>query len=180
MGDKMDRAHRQPALARARTAFVALFVVWHFGAMLAVGAPEPIHGFFWPVVEWYAEGLRMANRFGMFSRPPKKVVLVVVGVRRDRSELELATSASGDRSFWGRIVDARLRKVQDRLLDEGARRLWGDSYLRWFCRSSKDQGITRVRLEVRDAGVPRRLFSRSCASLMAPTGRGAGSPRGAM
>jgi hypothetical protein len=149
-----------------------LFVVLHLGVMLATGLPNRVRDAFWPAIAWYADGLRMTNRFGMFAKPPKKTVLVVVG-RRASGDVDLATSASSQRDFTRRIVDARLRKLQDKLLEPAARQQWGDVYLGWYCRS--DPELARVSLELRapdeldDAGrVKRRarravLLVRRCA-----------------
>jgi len=127
------------------------FVVWHLGAMLGSGVAEPVRGVIYPLIAWYAEGLRMTNRFGMFARPPKKAVLLVLGARDSGDTLELATSASSARTWRARLVDARLRKLQDKLLDPDARRRWGDAYLGWFCREQAPHGVRHVRLELRAA-----------------------------
>jgi len=119
--------------------------------MLATGIAEPVRGVIYPIIAWYAEGLRMTNPFGMFARPPKKAVLLVLGERDSGDAVELATSASSARTWRARIVDARLRKLQDKLLDAGARKLWGDAYLAWFCREQARHGVRRVRLELRAA-----------------------------
>jgi hypothetical protein len=119
--------------------------------MLGSGVAEPMRSVIYPLIAWYDEGLRMTNRFGMFARPPKKTVLLVLGERDSGDALELATSASSARTWRARVVDARLRKLQDKLLDPEARRRWGDAYLGWFCREHAPRGVRRVRLELRAA-----------------------------
>jgi hypothetical protein len=119
--------------------------------MLGSGVAEPVRSAIYPLIAWYGEGLRMTNRFGMFARPPKKSVLLVLGERDSGGIVELATSASSARTWGARFVDARLRKLQDRLLEPEARRRWGDAYLGWFCREQAPHGVRRVRLELRAA-----------------------------
>ena len=134
-----------------RATAAIIFVVWHLAAMLAAGLAEPARSALMPLFGWYADGLCMTNRFSMFARPPNKAVLVVMGQRRRGPPFEMATSASHERTWRGRIVDARLRKVQHRLLDEGARQQWGHAYLAWFCREGAAHGVVRVLLELHAA-----------------------------
>ena len=117
--------------------------------MLAEGVAEPVRSALKPLFGWYGEGLCMTNRFSMFARPPNKAVLVVMGQARRGPPFEMATSATHERTWRARIVDARLRKVQHRLSDDGARQQWGKAYLAWFCREGAAQGVVRVRLELR-------------------------------
>lgn len=116
-----------------------LFVLLHVSVVLLRGGPPWLREPLWGLVAWYGDGLRMAETWGMFSRPPEDVQVFVYGVDEHGGRVELATSNARERKLWNRIVDVRLRKMQTRLVEEGHRNAWGKHYLDYYCRQGADE-----------------------------------------
>jgi hypothetical protein len=152
-------------------------VILHIGAALLAGTWPSIRDRLWPVVAWYADGLCMINTWGMFSRPPSKNEVRVVGVRADQSTVVLASSVSRRPGWLAGVLDVRLRKMQNRLAKEDARGEYGDVYLAYFCRQA---AVREVRIELHAAPPAKEtasvLMSRSCGAAE-PRQQGAGSTR---
>lgn len=145
------------------------FASFHIAATLIRGASQEVRAPFAPVLDWYTEGLRMASTWGMFSKPLDGADAVVVGVYADRSRRELSHTDAKRRPWLRRIVDVRLRKIQNRLTEERDRSAWGREYLAYFCRThaSESPALRRVELEVVERsteppGPGRRALSVPC------------------
>lgn len=147
----------------------ALVVVWHITAELITGAVPPIRDVVWPLIEFYSDGLRMTNRWGMFTNPPSRSEVVVIAHYEDGTEAELATNYTSSRSGFARIRDVRLRKLQGKFLNEHDRKHFGQAYLAYFCDQVDGGPVERVSLLERNPDAPSKpLLSRRCASQYAP------------
>ena len=135
------------ARKRLKVALCVAFATFHIAATLVRGAWPGLRDPLLPFVNWYAEGLRMASIWGMFSKPPDPTDVVVMGVRMDGTREELSHTDPQRRDWFGRIVDVRLRKIQNRLDNEEDRKAWGRPYLEYFCRNA-GHGLRRVELEL--------------------------------
>lgn len=160
-----------------RIAAASGLLILHIGAALLAGAWPGIKDRLWPLIAWYADGLCMINTWGMFSRPPSKNEVRVVGVRADQSSIVLASSVSRRPGWVAGVLDVRLRKIQNRLAKEDARREYGDAYLAYFCRQA---AVREVRLELHPAPPAQEpasvLMSRFCGDAE-PRQQGVGSTR---
>lgn len=142
----MNSARR---IVTPKTLAAGVLVVLHLGSALLAGAPHALRDPLWPLVAWYADGLRMINTWGMFARPPPVEDVVIVGQQKDGTTIELATAVASRRSWFQRIVDARLRKIQSKLAKEGARHEFGREYLAYFCRQAVRHERPLARVELR-------------------------------
>ena len=135
---------------RVRVVFVVTFVVFHAACVLVTGLPKEHREKVWARIAWYADGLRMTNRWGMFSRPPRVASVLVIAEHRGGREQVLSTSIQTERSWWRRIVDVRLRKIQGNLTKDDHRRHHGHAFLEYWCRYARATapGVWRVKLRV--------------------------------
>ena len=168
-----------PKRGRARRALVVGFVAFHTTCVLITGLPKPARELVWPLVEWYTDGLKLTNRWGMFSKPPRRAAVVVVADRASGDTVELSSSIQGERSLVERIVDVRLRKIQGNLTREDERRHLGRDYLGYWCRLAlqADPSVRSVRLvekepEKYDDDGQRELAASEKTLLGQPCGRG--------
>ncbi len=152
-------------LKRLQVSLAAALVLYHASAALLAGLWPSFRERLWPAVAFYADGLRMINTWGMFSRPPSKHEVRVVGVRADGTTRLLASSVSRGHDWPARVRDVRLRKIQSRLAKEDARREFGNVYLAYFCRQSR---LSEVRLELVEAPLTNQpgqeLMKRDCGA----------------
>jgi len=139
-----------PQIVTRKTLAAVVLVVLHLGSALLAGAPHALRDRLWPLVAWYADGLRMTNTWGMFARPPPVQDVVIVGERHDGTTIELATAIASRRTWFQRIADARLRKIQSKLAKEDDRHEFGREYLAYFCREAgrSVRPLERVQLRV--------------------------------
>lgn len=166
-----------PFRARMLRAAGIAFTLYHLGALLVGGAIADVRGFFNPVFGFYGEGLRMTNSWGMFGRPPNSThVTIEVDTKQGRG-IVVSTTRGQDRTFFERVRDTRIRKIQGKLTEEGDRNRFGQAYLDYFCKHPPP-GHTDVRVvravnilhELRDddgnvtrPASTRVLFTRRCA-----------------
>lgn len=113
------------------------YAVLHLGAMLVGGAVPPIKRFFSPIVGFYGDGLRMSNAWGMFGKPPTSTHVAVEGVLADGRVVLLSTTDSHGRSWFERVRDARIRKIQGKLAEDGDRGRIGATFLDYYCREAR-------------------------------------------
>jgi hypothetical protein len=112
--------------------------------MLANGAPPALREQLWPLFEPYGDGLRMTARFGVFARFTSATSVAIYGVTAAGERRLLSDSAPGGRS----LVDARITKIQKKLVHEDMRELLARPYLEYFCRSAARQGLRIERTEL--------------------------------
>jgi hypothetical protein len=122
-----------------------LFVVLQVTAMLVGGSVPEVQHAFEPVIGFYTSGLRMTNTWGMFGMPPTQTNVTVEGVRADGSVVLLSTTDAHGRSLLERIRDARIRKFEGRLAEDGERPRIGEAFLAYFCRREQEPPIVLVR-----------------------------------
>jgi hypothetical protein len=166
-----------PFRARMLRAAGIAFTIYHLGAVLVGGAVAQVRSVFAPVFGFYAEGLRMTNSWGMFGKPPNTTHVTIEVDTKEGRGIVVATTRAQDRSFFERVRDTRIRKMQGKLTEEGDRNRFGQAYLDYFCRHPP-AGHTQVRVvravnvlhELKDdegkvtrPASTRVLFTRRCA-----------------
>jgi len=114
------------------------FAILHIGATLIGGAIAPIRHFFSPIVGFYSDGLRMANAWGMFGKPPNSTHVAIEAVLPNGKVFLVSTTDPHARPFLDRIRDARIRKFEGKLAEEGDRVRIGAQFLDYYCRSAKE------------------------------------------
>lgn len=125
------------------------FIAFHLAAMLLRNAPFAVRDPVWPLFGAYADGLRMADSFGVFARYTSDKSVVVQGVTRQGERLLLSHSSPAQR----KLVDARITKIQRRFIHEDMRELYGRAYLAYFCRAGERAAeLERVELELQAEG----------------------------
>lgn len=164
-----------------RYAAVAVFSL-HAGAMLLTGLPPVARDLVWPAIGWYADGLLMTNRWGMFSRPPRNAEVLVVAHAPGGRERLVETSLQTSRRPLRRFVDARMRKILGNLARPAHRDHRGAEALAYFCRIARrdDPSVVRVVLKERPvsgtdarAGLGDVLLTHRCGDAPRGTGRSA-------
>ncbi|MBL9023941.1 MAG: hypothetical protein JNL21_17225 [Myxococcales bacterium] len=166
-----------PFRARMLRAAGIAFTIYHVGAVLVGGAVSEVRGFFNPVFGFYGEGLRMTNSWGMFGKPPNSTHVTIEVDTKEGRGIVVSTTRGQDRSFFERVRDTRIRKIQGKLTEEGDRNRFGQAYLDYFCKHPPP-GHTEVRVvravnvlhELKDddgkvtrGASTRILFTRRCA-----------------
>lgn len=143
---------------KVRRVLAATFVVLHFGcAWATMGPPGRLRDRFFQVAHYWTSQLRMTTSWDMFGGPPDSALIVVEGRLRGGRRVSLANPFRRGWHVWSRIVDARLRKVHQKLKKKGHRTRWGDDYLEYVCRTQmewhadlRDARVVRIDPEVRD------------------------------
>lgn len=161
---------------RMLRAALTAFTLYHLIGLLYGGATKDIKATFAYVFGFYDEGMRMTNSWGMFGKPPTATHVVVEGERMDGTKFVISTTNAKDRTLTDRLRDVRIRKIQGKLTEGGARARWGTAYLDYFCREAQERGeklrwvraIEQIHEDKDDKGNVRRkpsttvLMSRSC------------------
>lgn len=126
-----------------------IFLFWQIGCVLATGV-LPLRNFFEPLNGFWVDGLRLANTWGMFSRPPRTADTLVEAVLADGRIVVLSSSYQFERSLLERIRNTRLRKIQAKLEEKADRDSFGVPYLDYYCRLALQDypDVVRVRLRV--------------------------------
>jgi hypothetical protein len=112
------------------------------------GAAEAIREPLSPVLSFYAEGLRLVNRWGMFTAPSQREAVEILSVDgRGREALVMSTAQRRD-GLLNAIRDVRMRKLQSRLSDPAASVVWRSDFLTYVCRqsSARDASTRAVRV----------------------------------
>lgn len=141
MTEQVPLYRELPPTLRWRRGLLTAFTLYHLGAVLAGGAVEPIREWFEPVFGFYEQGLRMTNTWGMFGKRPVSTHVRIEGETRDGRRVLLSSTRADDHSVFERVRDARIRKLQGKLADEGDRNRWGQAYLDYFCRDARARGL---------------------------------------
>ncbi len=136
---------RRIGASLARVAAPAFFGL-HVGSVLVTGLPPEAREVVWPALAWYADGLLMTNRWGMFSRPPRTAEVVVVAHAPGGATRMLATTVQSSRGLSNRISDMRLRKILGNLAKEDQRAHHGREVLAYFCREARATDPTTARV----------------------------------
>ena len=150
----------------------------HIGATLVGGAIPPIKRIFNPILGFYSDGLRMSNAWGMFGKPPTSTHVRIEAVLMDGKSFVVSTTDPHTRPFIERIADARIRKIEGKLAEDGDRTRIGTAFLDYYCRVAehklgpvRELRIRNLLHETRDdAGKITRvpssviLFARSCGA----------------
>jgi hypothetical protein len=133
------------------------FATLHIGATLLGGAIPPIKRIFTPLVGFYSDGLKMANAWGMFGKPPTSTHVAIEAVMPDGRVFTMSTTDPHARPFIDRIRDARIRKFEGKLSEEGDRARIGAPFLDYYCRSAtaslgevRDVRVRNILHETRD------------------------------
>lgn len=119
---------------KVRRALAAAFVVWHLATIFAMGAGTGVRKALRPVFGLYADKLKMANTWGMFSRPPNSTHVRVEAVDARGDVHLLATTEAHGKNALERFRDARLRKIGTKLGTKRTRDAFGAAYLDGWCR----------------------------------------------
>ena len=132
-----------------RAAAIAV-VLLHGGSVLMTGAPKWLRDPAWFLVAWYADGLRMTNKWGMFSKPPRRTTVSVIADRRGQESYTVAHNLQAERGFTGRVVDARIRKILGNVARDDNHKRYGTPILAYYCRVAREvhEDVWRVRVRV--------------------------------
>lgn len=125
---------------RHKRAALTAFTIYHMVAMIVGGSVDSVKNRFVWVFGAYDEGLRMTNSWGMFGKAPVATHVRIEGDTADRRWVVLSTTRAQDRTWFERIRDVRIRKIQGKLADEGDRNRLGQPILAFFCRQSLEEG----------------------------------------
>ncbi len=139
------------------------FVLVHATCVLMTGAPKWFREPVWAAVAWYVDGLRMTNRWGMFSKPPRRETISVIADRREAESYTLTTNIQSTRGLWGRVVDARIRKILGNVNRDENKNIYGAPMLDYYCRIAREAhgDVWRLRVTVE---VPETLDDDNAAS----------------
>lgn len=142
---------------KLQVVLIAVYLFWHALATLVGGLRPGLRDPIWPAFDWYGDGLRMINSWGMFSRPHADEAIFSYGLTEDgrRHPLYPPEHATLER----RLMDQRLRKLQSHLGKDGNRKRWGKTYVQQLCRSVRIDGeaLSAVELELILPGQEDRL-----------------------
>jgi hypothetical protein len=132
MGPKLYRElDRRGRIVRAAA---TAFTIYHLAAVLHGGAVPAVRKALKPVFGFYADGLRMTNSWGMFGKPPTTTNVTIEGDTKDKRGIVLSTTRAPDRTWFERIRDVRIRKIQSKLADDGDRARLGQAHLAYWCK----------------------------------------------
>lgn len=136
---------------RRKRVAAAVVVLVHATCVLVTGAPDWFRDRVWGAIAWYGDGLRMTNKWGMFSKPPRRAEVVVLADPRGGEPFELSTNLQTRRGPWERVVDTRIRKIQGNAIREENRHHYSQTMLEYYCRLARerDPRVWRTRVEVR-------------------------------
>jgi hypothetical protein len=176
---------------RHKRAALTAFTLYHMLAMIVGGSVDSVKNRFVWVFGAYDEGLRMTNSWGMFGKAPVATHVRIEGETADRRWVVLSTTRAQDRTWFERIRDVRIRKIQGKLADDADRNRLGQPMLAFFCRLSveEESGLRMVRIvneqhrELDDDGRELRAAStttvmrRSCLERSQPARLVPGVPR---
>jgi hypothetical protein len=126
---------------RHKRAALTAFTLYHMLAMIVGGSVDSVKNRFVWVFGAYDEGLRMTNSWGMFGKAPVATHVHIEGETADRRWIVLSTTRAQDRTWFERVRDVRIRKIQGKLADEGDRNRLGQPMLAFFCRLSQEKGL---------------------------------------
>jgi hypothetical protein len=115
------------------------YALIHIGATLVGGAIPPIKRIFTPVLGFYSDGLRMSNAWGMFGKPPTSTHVSIEAVLPNGKAFVISTTDPHTRPFVERIADARVRKIEGKLAEDGDRARIGAPFLDYYCRVAERQ-----------------------------------------
>ncbi len=134
-------------LARARRVFAIFFVVFHLGAMFAMGTSPDVRKHFTPLFGFYDSRLKMTNTWGMFSKRPSSMHVRVEALGGEGHVTLISDTHSVGKSMLTRFADGRLRKIQAKLDSPKDRARFGSDYLDGWCRfRARDlPGVLEVR-----------------------------------
>jgi hypothetical protein len=157
---------------------------YHVAAVLVGGSAGPVREVLSPWFDFYANGLRMTDAWGMFGKPPMSTnVTIEADFGSGRFE-EIATTHAPSRSLVDRVRDVRIRKIQSKLAEPGDRKRLGDAYLGYHCAQPRRSDGARA-LAVRAVEHLHELRDEEGAVVRAPSTRvvsskacGANVPRG--
>lgn len=113
------------------------FTLYHVVAMLIGGTINDIKRPVAVVFQAYDEGFRMTNSWGMFGKPPTTTHVLLEAEKADGTKILLSTTRAGDRTWFERLRDLRIRKIQSKLTENDDRVRWGTAYLDYFCRLAR-------------------------------------------
>jgi len=136
----------------------ATFATLHLGcAWATMGPPGKLRDLFFVVAHYYTSQLRMTTSWDMFGGPPDSALVVVEGRVRGGHRVSLANPFRRGWNVWARVVDARLRKMHQKLKKKGHRNRWGDAYLEYVCRTEmrwhpglRDARVVRIDPETKN------------------------------
>ena len=130
-----------PKRERRKRAAMTAFTIFHLLAVLVGGAVKEFKDHFVYLFGAYEEGFRMTNSWGMFGKPPTATHIVIEGETAERKWVVLSTTRAQDRTFFERIRDVRMRKLQGKLAEKADRNRLGQPMLAHFCALGEERNL---------------------------------------
>jgi len=173
----LDRSAKlRRAAAATFTVFAILGAFYRLAPMrVARHMPSPVQA----TMRGWARTLAGAGRWDMFVAPPRDRPIVVEGRAKKGTWVVLVDPFDTERSFFRRVVDARLRKFIQKFSQAGHRGRFAKPYLAYVCRAwSREEfpGLRFTRIvrrphPFRDRGTtarPKTLIVHRCGDPVAP------------